>query len=173
MEAVDISPQLESFCSDYISRLGQALDFAIRVQHDEHEAAFNEAMELLSGPVDLGLHGRNPFRFGVLKADRPKMLSEIKLLAELGGIPYNKMSPINQFFVTIQPYVYYFLEKYLPNDPGLREEAKRLMKTDSFPPYLIEKLGYPISQKIKGAFWRPKPFGCLASLFGFGIGRRH
>jgi hypothetical protein len=52
-------------------------------------------------------------------------------------------------------------------------EAKRLMKTSGFPRYLTENLGYAISQKIQGAFWIPKPFGFLARLFGFGIGRRH
>ncbi len=170
MDAIEISKQLESFCSDYITALGEALDIAIRVNHKEYEAAFNLAMDGLSrGPVDLGLYSRrNPFQFGVLKEDRPRMLAEIKLLAESGGIPYNKMSPINQFFVTIQPYVFYCLEKYLPNDPGLREEARRLMNTRGFPRYLQENYGYPISQTIKGAFWIPKPFGFLTRLFGFG-----
>lgn len=174
VEALDISPQLESFCSDHITALGEALDIAMRVNHKEYEAGFNEVMDIFStGWLGAALMGGNPFRFGVLKEDRPRMLAEIKLLAESGGIPYNKMSPINQFFVTIQPYVFYCLEKYLPNDPGLREEAKRLMNTSGFPRYLTENLGYPISQTIKGAFWIPKPFGFLARLFGFGVGHRH
>ena len=48
VEAVDISPQLKSFCSDYITALGIALDVAIRVGHEEYEAGFNEAMYTLS-----------------------------------------------------------------------------------------------------------------------------
>ena len=172
MEAVEISSQLESFCRDYIIALGEALNIAIRVGHEEYEAGFNSAMDLLSkGPIGLGLHSRNPFRFGVLKEDRPKVLSEIKRYAEVAGIPYNKLSPLNQFMVTIPPYVFYCLEKYLPDDPGLREEASHLMNTRSFPRYLQENLGYPISQKIKGAFWKPNPFGFLARLFG--LGHRH
>ncbi len=189
VEALDISSQLESFCRDYITALGEALDIAIRVNRKEYEAGFNEAMDLLcSGIVVPGLGLRrmsqfqfairmemqdNSFQLGIPKKDRPPILAEIRLLAGLGGIPYNKMSPLNQFIVTIQPYVYYCLEKYLPNDPSLREEAKRLMNTRGCPRYLQENLGYPISQIIKGAFWIPKPFGFLARLFGFGIGRRH
>lgn len=170
--ALDVSSELESFCSDYITALGEALNIAIRVGHEEYEAGFNSAMDLLSkGPVGLGLHSRNPFQFGVLKVDRPKVLSEIKRYAEVAGIPYNKLSPLNQFMVTIPPYVFYCLEKYLPDDPGLREEARHLMNTRGFPRYLQENLGYPISQKIKGAFWKPNPFGFLARLFG--LGRRH
>jgi hypothetical protein len=170
VEDVQISKQLELFCRDYITALGHALDIAIRVVREEYDAGFNLAMDGLSrGPVGLGLNSRNPFQFGVLKEDR--ILAEIKLLAEAGGIPYNKMSPLNQFIVTIQPYIYYCLEKYLPNDPGLREEAKRLMNTNGFQHYLTKNLGYPISQTIKGAFWVPKPFGFLTRLFG--SGRRH
>ncbi len=167
VEAVEISRQLESLCRDYITALGQALDVAIRVNRKEYEAGFNEVMYVFSKGW-LGVPGRNPFQFGVLKEDRPRILAEIKLLAEARGIPYNKMSPLNQFIVIIQPYVYYCLEKYLPNDAGLREEAKRLMKTSGFPRYLTQNLGYSISQTIKGAFWKPKPLGFLAGLFGFG-----
>jgi hypothetical protein len=170
MEAVDISPQLKSFCSDYITELGIALDVAIRVGHEEYEAGFNEAMYMLSKGGS-GLHGRNPFRFGVLEKDRPRMLAEIKRYADEAGIPYNKLSPLNQFIVTIPPYVFYCLEKYLLDDPDLLEEARRLMNTKGFPRYLQEELGYPISQRIKGAFWKPNPFGSLARLFG--LGHRH
>lgn len=170
VEAVDISPQLKSFCSDYINALGIALDVVIRVGHEEYEAGFNEAMYIISkgGP---GLHGRNPFRFGVPEKDRPRMLAEIERYADEAGIPYNKLSPLNQFIVTIPPYVFYCFDKYLPDDPGLREEARRLMNTKGFPRYLQEELGYPISQRIKGAFWKPNPFGTLARLFS--RGRRH
>ena len=169
VETVEISKQLESFCSDYITALGEALNIAITIGHEEYEAGFNSTMDLLSrGPVGLGLHSRNPLQFGVLKEDRPQMLTKIKQLAELGGIPYNKLSPVNQFIVTIPPYVFYCLEKYLSDAPALREEASRLMNTKGFPRYLQEKLGYPISQTIKGAFWKPNPFAFLARLFGFG-----
>ena len=167
VEAADISWQLKSFCSDYITALGEALDIAIRVGHEEYEAGFNEAMDMLSKGW-FHVPGRNPFQFGVLKEDRPQVLSEVKRYAEVAGIPYNKLSPVNQFIVTIPPYVFYCLEKYLPNDPGLREEARHLMNTRGFPRYLQENLGYPISQKIKGAFWIPKPLGFLPRLFGFG-----
>lgn len=171
-ESVDISPQLKSFCSDYITALGEALDIAIRIGHEEYETGFDDAMDMLSkGPIGLGLHSRNPFQFGVLKADRPKVLSEIKWYAKVAGIPYNKLSPLNQFMATIPPYVFYCLEKYLSDAPALREEASRLMNTKGFPRYLQEKLGYPISQTIKGAFWKPNPFAFLTRLFGFG--RRH
>lgn len=169
VEAPIISPQLESFCRDYITALGIALDVAIRVGRREYEAGFNDAMYVLSqgGP---GLHGRNPFRFGVHEDDRPRMLAEIKRYADEAGIPYNKASPLNQFIVTIPPYVFYCLEKYLLDEPDLREEARRLITTKGFPRYLQEELGYPISQRIKGAFWRPNPFGFLARIFS---PRRH
>jgi len=53
----------------------------------------------------------------------------------------------------------------------LREEARHLMNAKSFPRYLQENLGYPISQTIKGAFWKPNPLAFVARLLGFG--RRH
>jgi hypothetical protein len=154
VEALDISPQLESFCSDYVTALAEALDTAIRVGHEEYEAGFNLAMDLLCGGGAV-IQGRNSFQFGVSKKDRPQVLAEVKRYAaeSATGIPYNRASPLNQFFVTIPPYIFYCLEKYLPHDPGLREEARRLMNTRGFPRYLQEDLGYPISQKIKGAFW--------------------
>lgn len=170
VEAADISSQLKSFCSDYITALGKALDIVIRVRHKEYEAGYNEAMDILSREFFL-VPGRNPFQFGVSKEDRPKMLAEVKQYAEVAGIPYNKLSPINQFFVTIPPYVFYCLEKYLSGEPDLREEARCLMDMSGFPRYLQKDLGYPVSQTIRGAFWIPKVPVFLARLFGFG--RRH
>ena len=162
--------QLESFCSDYITALGETLDIAIRVHRKEYEAGFDDTMDMLSNARLWS--SKTAFLFGaVSKKDRPRMLTEVKQYAEVAGIPYNKLSPLNQFLVTIPPYLFYCLEKYLPNDPELRKEATRLMNARGFPRYLQEELGYPISQKIKGAFWRPKPLGFLARLFGFG--RRH
>jgi hypothetical protein len=163
-----ISSQLKSFCIDYITALGEVLDLVIRVGHQEHEAGFNEAMHFLSRGRVVPGDNRSPFLFGVLEQDRPQMLAKIKQSAKLAGIPYDKLSPLNQFIMAITPYVYYCLEKYLPNAPGLREEARHLMNTSDFPRYLQETLGYSISQEIKGAFWNPKPLGFLASIFGFG-----
>lgn len=116
----DISWQLESFCKDCIIRLGTALDIAIR-DRDAYEAGFNEAIDMLS---ETSVYG------GVRKEDRPQMLAEVKQYAEVAGIPYNKLSPVNQFIVTIPPYVFYCLEKYLPDEPDLREEARRLLETE-------------------------------------------
>lgn len=137
VEAVYISKQLESFCRDYVTALGVALDRSIRIYRLEYEAGFNEAMHFLSN-AGFTSSGRNPFEFHISREDRPRILAEIKQEAELGGIPYNKLSPINQFFVSIPPYVFYCLKKYLPNDPGLREEAERFMSTKGFPRYLQE-----------------------------------
>jgi len=165
IEVIEISLQLESFCRDYITALGQALDVAIRIHRKEYEAGFNDAMDMLHNGCSIP---GTAFLFGpVTKKDRPQMLVEIKRYAEEGGIPYNKLSPLNQFFVTIPPYIFYCLNKYLPNEPSLKEEARRLMTTRGFPRHLQEDLGYPISQKIRGAFRRPKPFAFLASLLGF------
>jgi len=193
MSGVEVSWLLESFCKDYITALGIALDLAIRDGH-EYEAGFNAAMDMLPGSNGVGIIPR-----GVPPEDRPQMLADVKYYAKVAGIPYNKLSPLNQFMVTIPPYVFYCLEKYLLlwttmppvwvkmgppgtpiktgweltpiNDSGLQEEARRLMNTRGSPRYLQEELGYPISQEIKGAFWRPNPLGFLARLFGFG--RRH
>ena len=163
---MDLSQELKSFCSDYITALGIALDVAIRIGRKEYEAGFDEAMYTLSkgGP---GVLSRNPFRFGVLEKDKPRMLAAIKRNADEAGIPYNKLSPLNQFAVTIPPYIFYCLEKYLTDEPDLQEEARRLMDTEGFPRYLQGELGYPISQRIGGAFRRPRALVSLARLFGF------
>jgi len=107
VEAADISLQLESFCSDCIIALGIALDIAIRDRH-EYEAGFNEAIDMLS---ERTVPGEVPK--GVPKEDRPQMLAEVKQYAEAARIPYNKLSPINQSFVTIPPYVFYVSRQHL------------------------------------------------------------
>ena len=158
MEPIKISRQLELFCTDYITALGGALDIVIRVNNKEYEAGFNEAMNALSKGW-LNVPGKTVFQCGVLEEDRPRMLAEIKLQAELGGIPYNNLSPLNQFMATIPPYIFYCLKKYLQNNPSLLEEASRLMNTDGFPRYLQKEIGMSIAQEIKGALWRPNLFG--------------
>ena len=151
---IEITPQLESFCRDYITVLAIHLDVVIRVRRKEYESAFNEVMDSLSSVGPALARRRNPFRFVVRIEDRQQLLTEIKLLAEAGGIPYNRLSPLNQFLVTIPPYLFYCLERYLQDDPDLQEEARRLMNTEGFHRYLQEELGYPISQRIGGAFRR-------------------
>lgn len=157
----DISWQLESFCERCIINLGTALDIEIR-DRNEYETGLNMALDTIS-------EMRTPDAIGgVPQKDRPQMLAEVKRYAEAAGIPYNKLSPLNQLIVAIPPYVFYCLEKYLPDEPELREEARRLMNTRGFPRYLQENLGCSISQTIGGAFCRPKVPGFLVRLFGFG-----
>jgi hypothetical protein len=169
MVTVEISRELKSFCEDYIVSLGSSLDFAIREEHQEYEAGFNRAIDFLTpGPTGSSLHSKNIFSFKVSIEDRQKMLAEIKQYAQVAGIPYNKLSPLNQFIVTIPPFIFYCLKNYLIDSPKLQEEASRLMSTPEFPRYLQESLGYPISQIIKGAFWKPNPSKFLGRLFGIG-----
>ncbi len=167
MGTVEISLELKSFCNDYITALGEALNISIMVHRKEYEAGFNDVMDQLSNGWSIS-GGTAWFFTAVSRKDRPQMLSEIKQYAEISGISYNKLSPINQFFVTIPPYIYYCLKKYLPDEPSLKEEAIQLMNTKGFPRYLQEDLGYPISQKIKGAFRMLRTPSFLARLFGKG-----
>ena len=149
---IEITPELESFCRDYITVLAIHLDVVIRIRRKEHESAFNAVMDSLSSVGPALARKRNPFQFAVRIEDRQQLLTETKLLAEAGGIPYNRLAPLNQFLVTIPAYLFYCLENYLQDAPDLQEEARRLMNTEGFRRYLQEELGYPISQRIGGAF---------------------
>ena len=106
------------------------------------------------------------FKSRIPEEDIFQLLLEVKQNAEVIGIPYNKLSPLNQFIVAIPPYMVYCLEKYLPDDPSLQEEVNNLLNASIFPRYLQDNFGIPISQDIKGAFWRPNPLGYLLRLFG-------
>jgi hypothetical protein len=166
-----MSEELESFCISCVSSLAAALDVAIRVRGKEYEAGFNLALDLIS-KHPMGSAGDSLRFYGIPNKDRPEVFAEIIRDSELGSIPYNKLSPLNQLFVTIPSYVFYCLNHYLPRNRTLQDEAKRLMNTPGFPRYLQEQLGVPIAREINGAFGVPTLMGRLASLLNFGIGKR-
>ena len=77
---------------------------------------------------------------------------------------YNKLSPLNQFLLTIPGYVFYCLKTELPQNKELFNEAVILMEHPSFPRYLQETIGVPVSQEIKGALFMPSIRGFIMTL---------
>ena len=91
----------------------------------------------------------------VPEGERGNILSGAFRFSNAAGIPYCKLSPLNQFIVTIPPYALYCLKNRLPDNTKLKEEAIQIMNDVHFVCYLQEELGVKISQEIKGALWRP------------------
>lgn len=133
-----ISEKLQSFCYDCLYELGNAFNYSLSAGF-EYEDGFNRVMDILDVP----------------EGERGNILSGVFRFSDEAGIPYYKLSPLNQFIVTIPPYILYCLKNRLPDDMKLKEEAIQLMNDVHFVRYLQEELGVKISQKIKGALWKP------------------
>jgi hypothetical protein len=136
---MEISEELRSFCYDRIYELASTFNSTLSAGL-EYEDGFNIVMDSLVVP----------------EKEKKNILSEAFYLSKVAGIPYHKLSPVNQFMVAVPPYVCYCLENKLPDNRGLKEEATILKDDPTFYRYLQEQLGMKISQEIKGALWRPK-----------------
>ena len=153
---MEISKELKKFCYDCIYELAVSFNKTLS-RGIEYEACFDIVMDMLSVPSEARLEIFSDTLYGAS--------------VNIAGIPYHKLSPINQFIVTLPPYVFYCLKNRLPDNEDLFSEATALMEKPGFPRYLQEAIGVPVSQEVKGALWKPNPFGFLARLFG--SGHRH
>ena len=135
---MEISEKLQRFCYDCIYKLANVFNSTLSADM-EYEIGFDEVMNVL----------------GVPESKREDILNKVFYFSETAGIPYHELSPLNQFIVTIPPYVFYCLENKLTNDKELKEESSALINDWAFARYLQKKLGVKISQEIKGALWRP------------------
>lgn len=135
---MEISRKLQRFCYDCIYKLANAFNSTLSAGM-EYEIGFNEVMDVL----------------GVPESKREDILNKVFYFSETAGFSYHELSPLNQFIVTIPPYVFYCLENKLPNDKELKEESIALINDGVFAQYLQKQLGMKISQEIKGALWRP------------------
>lgn len=134
---MEISEDLHKICWDCVYDLAVSFNKTIS-SGIEYEACFEIVMDLLSVPSEEGL-----------------AIFLTTMSPNIEGIPYHKLSPLNQFITTIPGYVFYCLENKLPDNEDLLSEAATLMKNPSFPRYLQEAIGIPVSQEVKGALWRP------------------
>ena len=137
-----ISVKLQNFCYNCLYELGNAYNYSLSAGF-EYEDGFNRVMNILDVP----------------EGERGNIFSGVLRFSDEAGIPYYKLSPLNQFIVTIPPYVLYCLKNRLPDDTKLKEEAIQLMNDVHFVRYLQEELGVKISQEIKGALWKPNFLG--------------
>lgn len=147
---MDISEELSKFCYGFVYELANAYNSTLSAGV-EYEEGFNRVTDIL----------------GVPQKEREDIFLDVLSFSKVAGIPYHKLSPINQFIVTIPPYVLYCMKNKLPDDSNLKEEAAILEDNASFYRYLQEKIGMKITQEIKGALWKPKLFG-LGKLLDFG-----
>ena len=138
---MEISKDLHKICWDCVYELAVSFNKTLS-RGIEYEACFETVMDMLSVPP----------------GERPAILSAT-LAPNIEGIPYHKLSPLNQFITTIPGYVFYYLENRLPDNEDLSNEAATLMKNPGFPRYLEEAIGLPVSQEVKGALWRPNILG--------------
>lgn len=150
-----ISVKLQSFFYECVYELGNAFNYSLSAGF-EYEDGFNRVMDILDVPED----------------KRGNILSGVFRFSDEAGIPYYKLSPLNQFIVTIPPYILYCLKNRLPDDTKLKEETIQLMNDVHFVRYLQEELGVKISQEIKGALWRPNFLGWAFGKLGRSRGRK-
>lgn len=141
-----ISEELERFCYDSIYELANAYNSTL-IAGIEYEEGFNQVADILGVP---------------LKA-KENIFHNMLYFSKVAGIPYHELSPINQFIISIPPYIYFCIENKIPDDSGIKHEAtmlvNNLVDNNKFYRYLQEKIGVSIAQKIKGALWRPSLFG--------------
>ena len=138
---MEISKDLYRICWDWVYELAVSFDKTLS-KGIEYEACFEIVMDMLSVPPQ----------------ERVPILATA-LAPNIEGIPYHKLSPLNQFITTVPGYVAYCLQNRLPDDEDLSNEAATLIENPAFPRYLEEEIGLPVSQQVKGALWRPNILG--------------
>lgn len=138
---MDISKGLKKFCYDSIYELANAYNSTLSAGL-EYEKGFNRVTDML----------------GVPQKAKEDIFLEVLYFSKVAGIPYHKLSPVNQFIVTIPPYVLYCMKNKLPDDSNLKEEAAILKDDGSFYRYL-QAQSMSIAQEIKGALWKPRLLG--------------
>ena len=138
---MEISEDLHKICWDWVYDL--AISFNKTLSRGiEYEACFEIVMDMLSVPPE----------------ERPSILLAT-LAPNIEGIPYHKLSPLNQFITTIPGYVAYCLQNRLPDNEDLSTEVSALIENPAFPRYLQEEIGFQVSQEVKGALRRPNILG--------------
>ena len=135
-----MSRELHGFCRKCIYELAIKYNENI-LNHIEYEECFENVMRSLNVPP----------------AEKEIIFQSILSLTNYRHVPYNKLSPLNQYMVAIPGYVFYCLKNRLTGNKQLIEEAETLMEDPLSPRYLQESLGIPVSKEIKGAFQKP---GC-------------
>ena len=134
---MEISESLHKICWDWVYELAVTFNQTFS-RGIENEACFEIVMDMLSVPPE----------------ERVPIFAAT-LAPNIEGIPYRKLSPLNQFIITIPGYVAYCLQNRLPDNEDLSKEAATLIENPAFPRYLQEEIGLPVSQEVKGALWRP------------------
>jgi len=137
---MEISEELRQFCHNCIYELAESFNKTL-LRGIEYEACLIEVMNILSVPDE----------------EQIEIFKDILYYAgkNIAGVSFHNLSPVNQFIVTIPPYVYFCLNKRLPKNNNLANEAKLLLEEPGFPRYLQEQIGFPVSQQLKGALWKP------------------
>jgi len=133
---MELSVELQRYCRDHIYELATVFNSTLS-SGTEYEPGFNEVMNILDVP----------------ETKRENIFLKTKYFSDASGIPYHKLSPVNQFLATVVPYIFYCLENSPPTGIKL-QEIKQLMDNEEFIQYLSQ-LGGKISQEVKGALWRP------------------
>lgn len=138
---MEISEDLHKICWDWVYELAVTFNQTLS-RGIEYEACFEIVMDMLSVPPE----------------ERVPIFAAT-LARNIEGIPYHKLSPLNQFITTIPGYVAYCLQNRLPDNEDLSKEAATLIENPAFPRYLQEEIGFPVSQEVKGALRRPNIWG--------------
>lgn len=138
---MEISEDLRRICRDWVYELAVSFNKVLS-RGIEYEPCFELVMDMLSVP-----QGERLAIFAVASAPNVE------------GIPYHRLSPLNQFITTVPGYVVYCLQNRLSDNADLSNEAAALIENPAFPRYLQEEIGLPVSREVKGTLWRPNILG--------------
>ena len=138
---MELSEELKRYCYDHIHKLAIIYE-ATLTSRMEYETGFSYVMNRLNVP----------------HSEQEKMLSTIQYSSEMQGVPYHRLSPVNQFIMAVSPYIWYCLENHPPGTMT-SEEVERIANDIEFTRY-TDQLAKKISQQVKGALWKPGA-GCL------------
>jgi len=133
---MNISSELQSYCYNLINELARVFN-TVLTSGFEYELGFDKVMSIL----------------GVPDKPRSAILWTSKHHADISGIPYKKLSPVNQFLITALPYIWYCLINKPPADLD-KEKVHELLNSDEFGDF-IRRLSEKVSQEVKGALWKP------------------
>jgi hypothetical protein len=138
---MEFTEDLKSYCYKNILDLANTYNRAFLSRMD-YEAAFFFVMGSLKVPEKRQL----------------EMLDFIMEQSQMQGIPYHKLSPVNQFMMATTPYIWYCLESNPPSNYS-QEELNKISESMEFT-LSIGDLAKMVSQQVKGALWKPG-LGCL------------
>ncbi len=149
MPAIDLKKQ----CYDWLYEYGQTFSDVVMSMKIEYSPAVNEVL----------------YRLGLEEKERENLIwSTLFFAEESSKIPYHQLSPLNQFYMSGIPYVFYRLGQELEN-PSTRKPVEAFLDDDD--PRSMQMLydcGKQVAKRVGGALDK-SILGCCKELVMLGL----